>query len=126
MIQMITPAGFPNLPYLSPGALASSPQRTLYISGQVGVDGSGVVGKDIGDQTRLAVANLNAVLDAAGMDGTNLAKVTIYLTDESSMPGFMEAAAGALAAPPPAMTLLIVKGLAGPSLLIEIEAIAVS
>ena len=56
----------------------------------------------------------------------NLAKVTIYLTDESLLPGFMEAAAGALPSPPPATTLLIVKALAGPSLLVEIEGVAVA
>lgn len=37
----------------------------------------------------------------------------------------MEAAAGALPSPPPATTLLIVKGLAGPDLLVEVEAVAV-
>lgn len=60
------------------------------------------------------------------MNAGNLAKVTIYLTDEASLPGFMAAAAGALQSPPPAMTLLIVKALAAPPLLVEIEAIAVA
>ncbi len=124
MIQMITPQGFPSLPYLSPGALVTAPPRTLYISGQVGVDASGQVGKDIGEQARLATANVNAVLAAAGMSPSNLVKVTIYLTDQGDVPGFMEAAAGALPSPPPATTLLIVKGLAAPNLLVEIEAIA--
>lgn len=125
MIEMVTPQGFPDLPYLSPGALVTAPQRTLYISGQVGVDTTGQAGKDIAEQARLATANVNAVLAAAGMEPGNLAKVTIYLTDEANVPAFMEAAAGALPSPPPATTLLIVKGLAGPNLLVEIEAVAV-
>ena len=125
MIEMVTPQGFPNLPYLSPGALVTAPKRTLYISGQVGVDATGQVGADIGEQAKLAAANVNAVLSAAGMGLGNLARITIYLTDEANIPAFMEAASGALSSPPPATTLLIVKGLAAPDLLVEIEAIAV-
>lgn len=126
MLQMILPpaAGSP-APY-SQGALATNPQRTLYISGQVGVDATGRMGADIGEQAQIAVANLNAVLSAAGMDATNLAKVTIYLTDDALIPGFMQAAGSALPSPPPATTLLVVKALAAPPLLVEIEAIAVA
>jgi enamine deaminase RidA (YjgF/YER057c/UK114 family) len=125
MLTMIDPAGYPKSPSYSQGALVQSPQRMLFISGQVGVDAEGNVGKDIGAQAAIAVANLNAVLAAAGMDSTNLAKVTIYLTDESLVPEFMQAAGGALPSPPPATTLLIVKALAAPPLLVEIEAVAV-
>jgi len=123
---MINPDGYPTSPAYGQGAGATAPQRLLFISGQVGVDAAGQVGAGIGEQAQLAVANMNAVLAAAGMGAGNLAKVTIYLTDESLLPGFMEAAAGALPSPPPATTLLIVKALAGPSLLVEIEGVAVA
>lgn len=126
MLTMINPAGIPPSPVYSQGAEVKAPARMLFISGQVGMDAKGNVGKDIGEQARIAVANLNAVLAEAGMDAGHLAKVTIYLTDESLLPGFMEAAAGALPSPPPASTLLIVKALAAPPLLVEIEAIAVA
>lgn len=125
MLKMIDPDGYPKAQSYSQGALVTAPQRTLYVSGQVGVDAAGNIGKDIGEQARFAVANLNAVLAAAGMDNTNLAKVTIYLTDDALLPGFMAAAGAALPSPPPATTLLIVKALAAPPLLVEIEAIAV-
>lgn len=124
MIEMINPAGTTPNPSYSQGALVTAPQRTLYISGQVGVDAQGRMGADIAEQAQIAVANLNAVLAAAGMDASNLAKVTIYLTDDSLIPGFMQAAGGALPSPPPATTLLVVKALAAPPLLVEIEAIA--
>jgi enamine deaminase RidA (YjgF/YER057c/UK114 family) len=101
-------------------------QRTLYVSGQVGVDATGAVGKDIGEQATHAIANLNAVLAEAGMSHANLAKLTIYLTDDSLIPGFVAAAGAALPSPSPATTLLIVKALAAPPLLVEIEAIAVA
>jgi 2-iminobutanoate/2-iminopropanoate deaminase len=126
MLNMINPAGYPKSPSYSQGAEVKAPQRMLFVSGQVGVDAKGYVGKDVGEQAKIAVANLDAVLAEAGMDNRNLAKVTIYLTDESLLPDFMEAAGGALPSPPPATTLLVVKALAAPSLLVEIEAIAVA
>ena len=126
MITMVHPAGYPKQPHYSQGAEARSPERMLFISGQLGVDAKGNVGEGIGEQAKIAVANMNAVLAEAGMDNSNLAKVTIYLTDESLMPGFVEAVAGTLPSPPPATTLLVVKALAAPSLLVEIEGIAVA
>lgn len=121
---------------INPKSIAPSPAysqgmetrggRTLYVSGQVGVDAQGNVGADVSAQAQLAIANLNAVLAEAGMTNANLAKLTIYLTDASLIAGFVAAAGGALPSPPPATTLLIVKALAAPPLLIEIEAIAVA
>lgn len=126
MLQMIMPPSATSPAPYSQGALTTGAQTTLYISGQVGVDPQGRMGADIGEQASIAVANLLAVLGEAGMDGRNLAKVTIYLTDDILIPGLMQAAGGALPSPPPAMTLLIVKALAAPPLLVEIEAIAVA
>ena len=125
MLTMLDPAALPKAQSYSQGALATGAQRMLFISGQVGVAAEGNIGKDVGEQALIAIANLNAVLAEAGMDGRNLAKVTIFLTDDSLLPGFMEAVAGTLPSPPPATTLLIVKALAAPPLLVEIEAIAV-
>jgi enamine deaminase RidA (YjgF/YER057c/UK114 family) len=126
MLDMLNPAGVPASPVYSHGALATNAQKVLYVSGQVGVDASGNVGADIAAQTRLAIANVGAVLAEAGMDASNIAKLTIYLTDGALIPGFMAAAGGPVSNPPPATTMLIVKALATPELLIEIEAIAVA
>jgi enamine deaminase RidA (YjgF/YER057c/UK114 family) len=125
MLNAINPATIPPNPVLSQGTEATSFGRMLFVSGQVGVDANGQVPDDIAGQTRAAIANVNAVLAAADMDASNIAKVTIYLTDPSLIPGFMEAGGGGLPVPPPATTLLIVKALAAPNLLVEIEAIAV-
>jgi 2-iminobutanoate/2-iminopropanoate deaminase len=125
MLKPVNPAAIPPNPMLSQGVEATGIGRMLFVSGQVGVTTTGEVPEGIGAQTQAAIANVNAVLAEAGMDASNIAKMTIYLTDETSIPGFVEAAAGALPAPPPATSLLIIKGLAGPGLLIEIEAIAV-
>lgn len=125
MHTAVNPEGFPVSPVYSQGLLTRSDGRTLYVSGQVGIGPDGKPAEGIAAQTRAAIANLNAVLAAAGMSQQNLAKVTIYLTDAANMGGFMEAGGGGLPVPPPATTLLIVKGLASPELLVEIEGIAV-
>lgn len=121
----VNPAGYPVNPAYSQGMLAAEASRTLYISGQVGIGADGRPADGIEAQARSAISNMNAVLAEAGMTNANLVKVTIYLTDRSLFPGFMAAGADALPSPPPATTLLIVKGLAMPELLIEIEGIAV-
>lgn len=84
----------------------------------------GIPGKDIREQTKLALNNLNKVLAGADMDINDIVKSTIYLTDENLIGPFMEAGAGFLPTPAPATTLLIVKALASPVLLVEIEAVA--
>ncbi len=68
--------------------------------------------------------NLRRVLAGGGMGTQDLVKLTIYLTEEANLPGFGPAGAALLSRPPAATTLLIVKGLADPRLLIEIEAVA--
>lgn len=126
---MLTAVNFPDRPphpAYSQGMEARGASRMLFISGQVGAGADGVVPADVGEQAKLAIANLNGVLAAAGLSHDNLAKLTIYLTDAAHLQAFYGAAFGALSSPPPATTLLIVKALADPALLVEIEAIAVA
>lgn len=125
MLTKFTPDGMPVSPAYSQGALAVGAQKMLFISGQVGVLPDGSVPDDVGEQALAAIANLNRVLEGAGMGPENLAKISIYLTDESDLPAFMQAAGGTLTSPPPATTLLLVKALAASPLKIEIEGIAV-
>lgn len=124
MLRKFNPPGASAPPFYSHGAEVSGAQRTLYISGQVGVGPNGI-GKGITEQTQLVAANLQAVLAAADMTFADVAKFTIYLTDERNFEGFVQGAAGLLSSPPAATTLLYVKALAAPDMLIEIEAIAV-
>lgn len=84
MLDMINPAGCVQPQFYSHGVVATGAQRTLFVSGQVGVDASGNVGADIGEQAKIAAANMNAVLAEAGMNGSNIAKVMIYLTDAAT------------------------------------------
>lgn len=120
----LNPETVPTSPYYSQGTEIRDSGRLIFVSGQVGMTSDGQVLDGIEAQTSQAVANLNAVLAAAGLTPADLAKLTIYLTDPADVEAFMGAAAGCLPSPPPATTMLIVNGLASPELRVEIEAIA--
>ena len=125
MLRKFNPEGVAAPPFYSHGVEASAAGRLLYRSGQVGVRADGSVGEGVAEQAAIAADNLKGVLAGAGMDTADIAKLTIYLTEEASLGAFAPGAASLLTNPPAAATLLVVKALAAPNLLIEIEAIAV-
>lgn len=99
----------------------------LFISGQVGRDRNGNVPEGIEAQTRLALDNLKAVLEAAGGTLDNIVKRTIYLKSLSDYPKTREVRSQYFKNPEtfPTSTLVVVTGMIDERLLIEIEAIAV-
>ena len=97
--------------------------RTLYISGQVGIDSAGNIPDDLASQCRLVWANLEAQLRAAGMTLDNIVKVTTILPELSSLGESRKVRSAVLGERKPGSTL-IVGGLANPAWKIEIEAIA--
>jgi len=101
--------------------------RTLYIAGQVAFDAQGnVVGKgDIRAQTEQTFRNLEIALKSAGASFADVVKLNWYVRDMSQLAVYREVREQFLGTGPrPASTLVEVKGLALPDLLIEIEAIA--
>lgn len=124
-LTLINPPGVPASPAYHHGALASGVKDMLFISGQVGMKEDGSVVEGVGAQTEQAMKNMTAVLKAADMDINNVAKFTIFVTDAAHTPEVVQAATPYWRVPSPAVTLLVVKGLASPALLVEIEAIAV-
>jgi 2-iminobutanoate/2-iminopropanoate deaminase len=109
----------------SPGMLVHGDARTLYISGQIGMDAAGQTRPDFAGQAEQAWQNLEGVLTAAGMTLRDVVKVAVFLTSRDHYAAFIAARAKVLGDHKPASTLLIVSGLALPELLVEIEAIAV-
>ncbi|MFQ5878642.1 MAG: RidA family protein [Dehalococcoidia bacterium] len=99
----------------------------LFISGCVAFDRDGnIVGQgDIGAQCRQALANMKAVLEAAGATFANVVKITNYVTNAQDYPKMAPVRAEYLREPYPASTLVEVRSLLYPELLVEIEAIAV-
>ncbi len=99
--------------------------RTLFLSGQIGVLKDGTLAKGIEGQADAVWANIKAILAEAGMGFEDLVKVSILLVDPADIGPSRIARDRALGSHrPPASTLAIIKALASPDWLIEIEAIA--
>jgi enamine deaminase RidA (YjgF/YER057c/UK114 family) len=104
-------------------------ERTLYLAGQVSLDGEGKVVHDgnMAGQINKSIDNIEAVLEAAGMTLADIVRLNIYTTD---VDGLIENAAelGRLNAAgcQYTSTLLGVARLAFPELLVELEATAVA
>lgn len=113
-------------PSYSNGIEVRAGARTLYVAGQVGWDSSGTIEDGIAAQTRKAFANMRAVLQSAGMDFGNVVKTTIFLTDPDDYAEYARVRSSILGEVKPASTLVFVKQLVKPELLVEIEAIAVA
>jgi 2-iminobutanoate/2-iminopropanoate deaminase len=108
----------------SQGLIVPGAAQTLYISGQIGVDATGVMAADFESQARQAWKNLIGVLSAADMRACDLLKLTVFLTDASDYPIYASLRKQFLGDHKPASTLLVVASLALPSWKVEIEGIA--
>ncbi len=98
----------------------------LFVSGFVPVDGEGrlVGGDDVVAQARQVLANLGAVLAAAGATFADVVKVTIYLTDIADRARINPVRQEVFGDARPASTLVEVSALAVPGAKLEIEAVA--
>lgn len=99
----------------------------LFVSGQLSRDKNGdLVGKgDIVAQTHQVIANLRAILRAAGGDLRHIVKITAYMTDLSLAAEARAVREQYFSEFPPASTGFQVAALNHPDFLIEMEAIAV-
>ena len=97
--------------------------RTLYISGQPGMEVDGSFPADIAGQAELAWRNLGAQLAAAGMGFRNIVKMTFIFVDRADLAGARPAREAAMGDDHPATTVIIA-GLVNPAWRIEIEAVA--
>jgi 2-iminobutanoate/2-iminopropanoate deaminase len=100
----------------------------LLISGQTGIDEAGelVSLDDFDAQADRAFRNLARVLEAGGSGLERIVKVTIFLTDmAANFPKIVELRRKWFTPPYPADTIVEVRSLYRPEVMIEIEAIAV-
>ena len=79
---------------------------------------------DFDAQAEATFQSLQRTLKSAGSDLTRVIKVTIYLTDMTHFNKIVELRGKWFSEPYPADTIVEVKSLALPELMIEIEAIA--
>lgn len=110
------------LPY-SQGVMVEA-GRTLYVSGQVGVNADGTCPPEFAAQAERAFVNLGGVLAAASMDVEDIVRMTVYLTDSADILRLRPIRAAFLGDHKPASTLLVVAGLARAEWKVEIEAVA--
>ena len=94
----------------------------IWVSGTVGIAADGSIPEDAVDQFRLALANLDTVLRAAGGAPEDVTKVTVFLTDIADRARINPLRQTYFGEHRPASTLVEVSALALPALKVEIEA----
>jgi 2-iminobutanoate/2-iminopropanoate deaminase len=114
------PAPFQGAPYNQ--AIVAG--ELVFIAGQLGLrPGDTAVEGDIGTQTEQALANLAAILEAAGSSMDKLVKTSVFLADLDDFQGMNEVYAAKVGDRPPARSTFQVARLPSGAL-VEIEAIA--
>jgi 2-iminobutanoate/2-iminopropanoate deaminase len=115
------PAPFQGAPYSQ--AIVSG--GLVFVSGQLSLrpDHGEIVGETIQEQTEQVLANLRAILEAAGSGLDMLIKTTVYLVDLNDFQGMNEVYARHVGDKPPARATVEISALPSGAK-VEIEAIA--
>ena len=114
------PAPFQGAPYNQ--AIVAG--ELVFVAGQLGLaPGETAVEGDIGRQTEQALANLAAILEAAGSSMDKLVKTSVFLADLDDFQGMNEVYATRVGDRPPARSAFQVAKLPSGAL-VEIEAVA--
>ena len=86
-----------------PYSLAIKTDGFVFTAGQLGLDPeTGKLVEGVEAQTRQALRNLSAVLEAAGTNMENVVKATIFLTNMADFPVVNAAYGAVFSGPPPA------------------------
>ena len=127
-IQHINPDGLSKNPAFSQIVTTQGSGKTIYIGGQDAVNEKReIVGKgNIAEQTEQVMKNLQLALSACGATFDNLVKLSIYVVQGQNLYGAFQASQFFFSnlQNPPAISVLIVAGLANPDFLVEIDATA--
>jgi 2-iminobutanoate/2-iminopropanoate deaminase len=114
----------------APGAVGPYSQAIrsgdwVFTAGQVGLDPATgqLVGADVAAQTRQALANLTAVLEAAGSSPVGVVKTTVFLVDMGDFAAMNAVYADIFGEAPPARSTVAVAALPLGAR-VEIEAVA--
>lgn len=125
-----TKSSYRSGPYKDFFAQAVRVGNQLYLSGQVGIDASGMAGADLPTQVELAYSNIQRVLGKFGATLDNLVDETWFVTDMQALMSQAEATYGrrqqAFGRPPEVcQTVVEVRALLLAELKIEIKCVAV-
>jgi len=131
MAKAITPKGFgAPLGMYSHGMIAAGGELVV-VAGQVGMGADGQVKvDDVIAQTKQALENVRAVVEAGGCTMRDIVRLQTFLTRADDIAGFMKARSEVFPQyfpdkvyPP--NTLLVINRLVRPDLLVEVEAMAI-
>ena len=128
MSEIVHPEGWAPARGYANGVVASG--RQLYVGGQIGWTAAQVFeARDFVGQARQALANVRAVVEAAGGRADQVVRLTWYVTDKAEYLARQrevgEAYRSVMGRHFPAMTMVVVAGLVEDEALVEIEATAV-
>jgi 2-iminobutanoate/2-iminopropanoate deaminase len=122
MAPEVSPFTFPwAMPYRFSQSVAEG--DLVVASGQAGFHADGTMADGFEAQFRLALENLDTVLQAQGASLDSVLRLTTYLADRADYAAFKAIRDESLRAPFPASTAVIV-GFVFPGMLVEVEAIA--
>ena len=99
-------------------------KKLLSISGQIGNEIEGNVAEGLKDQYGLALQNINLIVESRGRTKEDIAKITVFMTDEPDWVKIKSAADEFLPSPRPSMSFIYVKGLFRPDIKVEVEGLA--
>jgi enamine deaminase RidA (YjgF/YER057c/UK114 family) len=128
-VEFLNPDGLNRNPAFSNVAVVSGNVRTIYIGGQDAIDAEGnIVGVgDIAAQTEQVLRNLRTALEAAGAEPEHVVKWNVLIVEgqdfRTGYAAFQKVWGDRPS--PPVITAAVVKGLAHPDFLVEMDAIAV-
>lgn len=108
----------------SHGVLVPKDCELLYTAGQLGIQPDGKLADGIAAQAKWAFRNLVSILESEGMGPENLVKIQLFLKEQEYLRVVEEARNEVLGSAKPASTLLVVKSLAMPEFLFEVEGVA--
>ena len=111
---------------VGPYADATSAAGLVFVSGQAGIAPDGTLAPDIESQTRQTIANVAAILEAAGTGLSRVLRCGVYLTDIRNFERMNAVYRAAFGDVVPARTTVQVAALPLPGLLIEIDAVALA
>jgi enamine deaminase RidA (YjgF/YER057c/UK114 family) len=129
-LQQINPESLGEPRGWTNGMLAPAGARVLFVAGQTARDAAGrIVEGGLVDQWEQALANVLIVVEAAGGRATDIARITVYVTDlgdyKRSRKEIGAVWKARMGRHYPAMSIVEVTGLVDEGALVEMEATAV-
>ncbi|MET0736314.1 MAG: RidA family protein [Microbacterium sp.] len=124
-ITHVNPDSLHRNPAFSQGVIVEPPGRFVFVGGQNGVDSEGkVVADDLPGQTRQALLNVLAVLEAAGATPADAVTMNVNLVAPADIAATFPVVGEVWGPHPAAVTVLQVADLGPEGALVEISVVA--